>query len=474
MSDVAADTGVLRGTILVVDDDKSVRFTLAEALREDGHAVQAAADGAECHEMLAREAIDVVFLDQNLKESGESGLDILTQIRDKYPDTVVIMLTAYGRFADALEAGKRGCYQYLAKPPELEQLRLIVRNALAASNWRRQAEMLRDEQRRLYGTASIHGRSQKLLELLDKIRRAARSATSTVLLWGETGVGKELLARHLHDQSPVGAGPFVDLNCSAIPDQLLESTLFGHEKGAFTDARATQKGLFEMANGGTLFLDEVVEMGLPLQAKLLRVLENKTFRRVGGTTDIHVRTRIIAATNKELRREVDASRFREDLYYRLTVIPIHVAPLRERSEDVPDLVKYFVAHFSKELGRPISGVAPEAMDALVAYHWPGNVRELRNLIERIVLMESGDIIRLDQLPASLLEQAPVPASGSMEERLRASGRVPTIAEAERMAIEAAMEAARGNKTRAAEILGISRQTLRTKLKEYGMQEIPAE
>ncbi len=474
MNGEADSPDITGGVILIVDDEKSVRFTLSEALREDGHTLFAAGDGAECHEILGRSPVDVVLLDQNLKESGESGLDILSQIREKHPDTVVVMLTAYGRFADALEAGKRGCFQYLAKPPDLEQLRLVVRSALASSNWRRQAERLREEQRRHYGTAPIIGRSQKLRELLEKIRKAARSATSTVLVWGETGVGKELLARHLHDLSPVAGGPFVDLNCSAIPDQLLESTLFGHERGAFTDARAQQKGLFELANGGTLFLDEIVEMGLALQSKLLRVLETKSFRRVGGTADIHVRTRIVAATNKDLRRAVDEGRFREDLYYRLTVIPIFAPPLRERREDVPDLMDYFIDRFSKELGRMVTGVAPEAMEILMSYHWPGNVRELRNLVERIVLMESGETIRVDHLPASLLEQAPVPARPMLEEKLKVPSRAPTLADAERVAIETAMDAAKGNKTRAAEILGISRQTLRTKLKEYGMQEVPSE
>jgi DNA-binding NtrC family response regulator len=464
----------LRGGLLIVDDEKSVRFTLSEALREDGHTVFTAADGGECFEILQKESVDLVILDQNLKETGEDGLDILSRVREKHPDVTVIMLTAFARFDAALEAGRRGCYQYIKKPPDLDQLRLTIQSALHAAGWRRQAERLKEEQRQAFGTGAILGRSQKLQDLLEKVRKAARSATSTVLLWGETGVGKELLARTLHDHSPVSAGPFVDLNCSAIPEQLLESTLFGHEKGAFTDARAQQKGLFELANGGTLFLDEIVEMSLPLQAKLLRVLETKTFRRVGGTADIQVRTRIVAATNKDLHKEVDAGRFREDLYYRLTVIPIHVPPLRERREDVPALADYFVAHFGRELGRPVTGISPEAMAILQSYPWPGNVRELRNLIERIVLMESGEVIRPEHLPPAILEQAEAAPRRTVEEKLKGPGRAPTLADAERVAIEAAMEAAGGNKTRAAEILGISRQTLRTKLKEYGMQEVPAD
>jgi transcriptional regulator with PAS, ATPase and Fis domain len=302
-------------------------------------------------------------------------------------------------------------------------------------------------------------------KVFETVKKAASTGSSTVLLQGETGVGKELLAREVHDLGSTADGPFVEVNCSAFPENLLESELFGYEKGAFTDAKKPKRGLMEMANGGTLFLDEIGEMSLGLQSKLLRALEGKRFRRLGGTTDIHVDTRIVAATNRDLRSLVEQQKFREDLYYRLDVIRIMIPPLRERPEDVPPLVEYFVGNFNRELSKTVKGATDEAMGLLMAYRWPGNVRELKNVLERAILLESEEWILPEHLPVEIVGSA---GSGVqvLEARLHGEGGVTTLAQAERVAIEMALAHAGGNKTRAAEALGISRQTLRTKLKEY--------
>jgi transcriptional regulator with PAS, ATPase and Fis domain len=310
----------------------------------------------------------------------------------------------------------------------------------------------------------------RIQQVLENTKKVARSRTATVLIRGETGSGKELVARQIHFYSEVAAGPFVDVNCSAVPENLLESELFGHEKGAFTDAKVSREGLFEMADGGTLFLDEIAEMPPKLQAKLLKVLESKTFRRVGGSAPIRVQVRILAATNRDLFREVEAGRFREDLYYRLTVVPIFVPPLRDRQEDIPVLVKTFLEHFNREIRRGVIGITDRAMELLVAYNWPGNVRELKNLMERLVLMGSGERIDVADLPENIRLNLGGPRTRGRREDLFQPGRVPTLEEVERVAIEHALGQVGWNKTRAAERLGISRQTLRAKVKQYGIEE----
>jgi two-component system response regulator AtoC len=457
---------VVTGVVLVVDDEKSLRWSLAEGLREDGYDVVEAENGTECFAVLDSQPVDVVLLD--LKLPGEDGLTILQRIKHSYPEVTVVMMTAYGKFEDAVKATKIGCYNYIGKPFELDHMRLVIRNALATASLRKEVEYLRDEERRKYRSDYVFGSSQAIRKVLASIKKVSERGFSTVLIMGETGTGKELMARQIHLGSPWKEAPFVEVNCSAVPGTLLESELFGHEKGAFTDAHAAKKGLFELANRGTLFLDEIGEMSLELQSKLLRVMETKRFKRVGGVNDIQVETRIIAATNRNLRQAVDKGSFREDLYYRLTVIPIQLPPLRERREDVPVLIKCFVDQFNSELRKTVSGASKEAVEVMMAYNWPGNVRELRNVIERAMLLESEEEILPEHLPREIFEEATPSGAGQVESFISDSGRVLTLDEVEELAIGHALRVHGGNKTRAAQALGISRQTLRTKLKQYGM------
>ncbi len=449
--------------ILVVDDERTLRFTLKEGLSEEGYRVETAADGAEALDKLERDEFQLVLLDQKLPD--RNGIDLLRDIRAKRRDMQVVIMTAFGKFEQAVEAAKAGCYEYVAKPFELDHMKLIIQNALSQTRLAEEVSRLREVDRRRAGSMLIVGGSSKMIKIIEMIRRIAQAGKSTVMLQGETGVGKELLAREIHEQSAWRDGPFVDVNCSTFQENLLESELFGHAQGAFTDAKRPKKGLMELANGGTLFLDEIGDMHPNLQAKLLRALEMKRFRRVGGLADIHVDTRIVAATNRDLKAMVDQERFREDLFFRLDGIRLVIPPLRERPEDIPPLIDHFVDHWNSEFGRSVKGPNDEALQLLLAYRWPGNVRELRNVLERSILLESEEWILPEHLPVEIVSTG---GSGPrvLETRLHAEGGVTTLAQAERIAIEMALSKAGGNKTRAAEALGISRQTLRTKLKEY--------
>jgi two-component system NtrC family response regulator len=417
---------------------------------------------------MGRETVDLVLLDQNLKESGESGIDVLRKIKEARAETLVIIMTAYGRIETAVEATKLGCFQYLTKPVEIPQLRLLIQTALGTIQLRKEVEFLRGRNEREFLGERIFGESRKMQDLLENVKKVAQGGTSTVLIRGETGTGKELIARMIHYWGdPRGA--FVDMNCAAFPDNLLESELFGHEAGAFTDARKAKRGLLEMADRGTLFLDEIGEMRLDLQAKLLRVLENKSFRRVGGTTEIKVQTRFIAATNKDLFQEVEKGGLREDLYYRLSVIPIHVPPLRERPEDIALLSRYFLERFGRELGGKLSKISPKAMELLCNYRWPGNVRELKNLMERLVLLGSGSELLPADLPANVVSGETRPdRKKEAAEVVFLTDRVLPLADVEKAGIAHALAKVGGNKTKAADLLGIARQTLRTKIKDYGL------
>ncbi len=461
-----------RFSILIVDDEKNIRFSLTERFKDEYAAVYAVASGHEALALLENEPIDVVLLDQKLKESGEHGLDVLAEIKARHEHVVVIILTAFGEFGQAMQAARLGCYEYLAKPPDFDHLGLIMRNGLVAAELQREVARLRQSQRRQYKVELIQGADSPMKDVLTLTQRVARSS-SIVLILGETGVGKELIARTVHYHSPRSHGPFVEVNCSSIPETLIESELFGHEKGAFTDARRSKPGLFEVAAGGTLFLDEIGELRLPVQAKLLRVLENKTFRRVGGTEDRTADVRVVCATHRNLREMVDAEEFREDLFYRLSAIDIPVPPLRERVSDIPNLVKHFTDLFNSEFHLRVSEIAPDAMECLTRHAWPGNVRELRNVIERVMLTLDGDVITRDDLPDAVRGAArheppglADPLEGGGRDALATSDGVPTLAQLERWGIERAMRATGDNKTRAAELLGISRQTLRMKLRDF--------
>ena len=451
-----------RGTLLVVDDERSLRFSIGEWARDEGFVPLEAATGREAREILRDRGVDAVVLD--LKLGNEDGLDVLKDLRDAEPTLPVVMLTGHGTIDHAVRAIKLGAYDFMLKPPDLEHLSVVLERAMEHARLRQEVTRLREA---ATGRSEIIGDSDGLRTALARLERAAKAASSTVLIHGETGTGKELTARFLHDKSARAEGPFVELNCSAIPEQLLESELYGHEPGAFTDAKRQKKGLFEMAHRGTLFLDEIGEMAPQLQAKLLRVLETRTFRRVGGSTDISVDVRVVAATHRDLVKMVAEGRFREDLYFRLNVVPVVIPPLRERVSDIPLLAEHFVARFCRELGRPTARLTPEAMARMVSYRWPGNVRELRNVMERVVLLEADDEIRAEHLPQEMSQPAVAMTGGPAGDPFP-SGLVRPLADIEKLAIEHALRVCDGNKTRAATMLGIARQTLRTKLKDYAI------
>jgi DNA-binding NtrC family response regulator len=449
-------------TLLIVDDERSLRFSIGEWARDMGYTPLEAPGGREALEAVRDHGADAVLLD--LRLGDEDGLKLLRQIREADPDVPVVMLTGHGTVEHAVRAIKLGAYDFMLKPPDLDHLGVVLERAIEHARLRREVDHLRAT---APSAQPILGSSEALQRALSRLERAARGGTATVLLLGETGSGKELTARFLHEKSPRAAGPFIELNCSAIPEQLLESELYGHERGAFTDAKRFKKGLFELADGGTLFLDEIGEMAAPLQAKLLRVLETRTFRRVGGHAEIVVDVRVVAATHRDLSKMVAEGRFREDLYFRLNVVPVEIPALRERVGDVSILAEHFVQRFCRELGRPTAKLTAGALALLQAYAWPGNVRELKNVIERVVLLEAEDEILAEHLPSEITRGASPTARVAASEPFPA-GVVRPIADIEKLAIVHALAVCDGNKTRAATQLGISRQTLRTKLKEYAL------
>ena len=455
--------------ILIVDDEKTLRFTLAEAMGDEGYETHEAANGTEAMGHLRDSRVDVVLLDMKLKESGEDGLVILKRIKKDFSEVEVIMMTAYGKFDHAVAATKEGCYQFIGKPFQLDQIKMVVKAALENASLRREVEVLKRGVQGRFPTDQVVGESAGIREVLDTVEKVARSK-STLLLRGETGTGKEVIAKHIHRSSDVSEGPFVAINCTAVPEHLLESQLFGHEKGSFTDAKARKKGDFELADKGTLFLDEIGDMAPGLQAKLLRVLETGGIRRVGGTVDVAVQVRVVAATHKDLEQEVSEGRFREDLYYRLDVVRIPIPPLRERREDILPLIRFFLDHFNQEMGREVLGFSKDAEAALVSYRWPGNVRELRNVVERAVLLSRGTIALASELPLRVLAPSE-PPGGTLPPATDQS--MWSLADWEKYGIGLALRRFEGNKTRAADALGVSRQTLRSKIREYGLAEEPA-
>ncbi|MCC6652599.1 MAG: sigma-54-dependent Fis family transcriptional regulator [Candidatus Eisenbacteria bacterium] len=449
-------------TLLIVDDERSLRFSIGEWARDEGYSPLEAAAGREALEAIREQGVDAVLLD--LKLGDEDGLKLLKQIRELDPTVPVVMLTGHGTVEHAVRAIKMGAYDFMLKPPDLDHLGVVLERGLEHARLKREVDHLRATTR---SAQPIVGDSETLQKALTRLERAAKSGTSTVLIRGETGSGKELMARYLHDKSARSSGPFIELNCSAIPETLLESELYGHERGAFTDAKRFKKGLFELADGGTLFLDEIGEMAPQLQAKLLRVLETRTFRRVGGAVDITVDVRVVAATHRDLPRMVSEGKFREDLYFRLNVVPVEIPALRERPSDVVKLAEHFVARFCRELGRATVRIDPRALALMKSYAWPGNVRELKNVIERVVLLEAEEEILPEHLPVEMTRGA-APSAAAAGSQPFPTGVVRPLTDIEKMAIEHALTVCDGNKTKAAGLLQISRQTLRTKLKEYAL------
>ncbi len=453
--------------ILVVDDERSMREFLEILLRKEGYDVTTAGDVDGALVALDSDDFDLVISD--IQMPGKSGLDLLRSIRGAQGDALVVMITAFATTETAIAAMKEGAYDYLTKPFKVDEIKLVVQKALEKKLLTSENARLRFELRSERQQRPLVGNSPRMQQVYEMVARIAPTKTN-VLIAGESGTGKELVARAIHAESDRTAAPFVALNCAAIPENLLESELFGHVKGAFTGAVGNKAGLFEMADGGTLFLDEVGELTLPLQVKLLRVLQEKTIRRVGGTSDRRVDVRILAATNRRLEDEVAAGRFREDLYYRLNVIQLELPPLRERMEDLPLLVHHFVEKYGRELSKVVRGVSEEAMACLRAHAWPGNVRELENGIERAVALSRGEWIEAEALPPSVRQQA--------EERPGA--RLPQgnidldnlVADYERGLLLGALKRSGGVKKRAAQSLGISFRSFRYRLEKLGLDDDP--
>jgi DNA-binding NtrC family response regulator len=449
--------------ILIVDDEPSIRKVLSAHLRRAGHDVEAVGDGADAIRVLEDDVFNVVISDLKMPQVG--GMALLEWIQSNQPGLPVILITAHGTVDSAVEAIKRGAFDYVTKPFDQDEIAGVVTKALAteARNARRHVEA--DP----HGNFGMIGQSRLMLDLFALVEKVAPSPT-TVLVTGESGTGKELVARALHEQSPRRKGPFIQINCGAIPENLFEAELFGYEKGAFTGAVTSKPGRFEIADGGTLFLDEVGELPKDMQVKILRALQERTVDRVGGLRPVTVDVRLIAATNVDLAKAVEAGEFREDLYYRLNVIPIHLPPLRDRAEDVPLLVEHFLRRFNERLEKQVRRVAPDAMAALLEHPWPGNIRELENRMERGVLLVEGDTIHLSDLPGLRQGATPDPSGDDIDEMgLKEYVRVHT-AKLERRRIGRVLEAEQGNVTRAARRLGISRKSLQTKMKEYGLRD----
>ena len=445
--------------ILVVDDERNIRTLCSRVLAGDQIEVHGVGSGKEGLQTADEVSPDLVLLDLRLPDMD--GLEVLRALKARHAETAVIIITGFGQIQSAVEAMKAGATDYLEKPFEhLDKLKLAVARALEEVRARREIQRLHRLQEKEYRIDQLIGDSEGTRRLRELISKLARSEAATILIHGESGTGKELVARGLHYESTRRDFPFMEVNCAAITETLFESELFGHEKGAFTDAKAAKKGLMELADRGTLFLDEVSEMSLNSQAKFLRVLQERVLRRVGGTRDIKVDLRIIAATNRPLEMRVKEGLFREDLFYRLNVIPIHIPPLRERRDDVMPLARHFVVDANTRFHKSIKGFTPEAERLMLGYQWPGNVRELRNLIERLVILGSSDLIEPPHLPVQFATQVRQPVV------TEPSGDEPkTLAEIERAYIAQIMQRVESNKSKAAKVLGISRQTLRKKLME---------
>jgi two-component system response regulator PilR (NtrC family) len=452
--------------ILVVDDEQSMREFLEIFFRREGYDVTTAGDVQSGLMRIENDDFDVVISDMQMPEG--SGLDLLERVNEIAPETVFIVITAFASTDSAISAMRQGAYDYITKPFKVDEIRVTVEKALEKKLLATENRRLRTELRGQVRHRSIIGTSVSMQRVFDLVAQVADTKTN-VLISGESGTGKELVARAIHDQSDRASHPFVAVNCGAIPENLLESELFGHVKGAFTGAVQTKEGLFETADGGTLFLDEVGELTVPLQVKLLRAIQEKTIRRVGGTSDSRIDVRIISASNRDLQVEVEEGRFREDLYYRLNVIQVMLPSLRERSEDIPLLVNHFIEKYSAELGKPIQGISDEALDRLGAHTFPGNVRELENLIERAVALARGPQIEAENLPPSFGGRGDraiptrIPADGvDLDEMMNAY---------ERALLTEALGAAGGVKKRAAQLLGISFRSFRYRLEKLGLEDV---
>jgi DNA-binding NtrC family response regulator len=469
--------------ILVVDDERLVRWSLRQKCEEWGYAVIEAAGGEPGLRLAHQESPDLILLDVRMPDVN--GIQVLEQLRKSGDARAVIMITADPQLDDVKSALKLGAFDFVGKPLDFEELRVTIRNALEATRLRGEVQTLRGEVRRHTGYHEVIGVSPKMMELMSFVRKVAESEATTILIQGESGTGKDLIAKAIHYESSRRDKAFVPINCSAIPETLMEAELFGHERGAFTDAKQMKKGLFETADGGTLFLDEIGELSPLLQAKLLRVLEDQVIRRVGGVRDMQVDVRVIAASNRDLERAVRDETFRQDLYYRLAIIAIFIPALRERTEDILPMVDFFIERYNQRFKKSVRGITAETRRLLLAHNWPGNVRELKNSIERAMILEDEPMLRPKYLPFALgesarggltaFEHSSPPGDGGRQlpngrtlPKLYLPEEGTSLEEMERAMVELAMHQANGNQTHAARLLDISRDTLRYKLKKFGL------
>jgi two-component system, NtrC family, response regulator AtoC len=476
--------------ILIVDDEKLVRWSIVKQCSEFGYQSTEAESGREALQAIQTESPDLVLLDVHLPDM--SGIEVLEKLKQSEPNPSVIMMTADPRLDEVKAALRLGAYDFISKPLNFEELCITLQNALEAGALRDEVESLRGEIRRRAGYHDVIGISRKMTELMKFVKKIAASEAGTILIQGESGTGKDLIAKAIHFQSSRKDRPFVVINCSAIPENLMEAELFGHEKGAFTDAKAMKKGLFEIADGGTLFLDEIGELSPLLQAKLLRVLEDQVIRRVGGVRDMQIDVRVIAASNRDLERAVRENHFRQDLYYRLAIISIFLPPLRDRKEDIVPLVEFYLDHYNRKFRKNVRGLSEEARELVINYDWPGNVRELKNALERAMILEEDTLLRADGLPFALAEGRKSPTThveGGIslglpqpQELIRGEhGRflpsldIPdggtSLEDVEHALVEMALKQSHGNQIKAAKLLDISRDALRYKMKKFGLSHV---
>ncbi|HET6348284.1 MAG TPA: sigma-54 dependent transcriptional regulator [Candidatus Krumholzibacteria bacterium] len=464
----------MKSVILLVDDQDTIRFFLEKTLKQEGYDAVTARTGAEAIAR-AREVVpDLVLLD--LKLPDMDGLEVLRRIKEIFPEIGVVMITAFGDVETAVTAMKNGAYDFVSKPINLDQLLMVIRKGLESERLNREVLQLKRQMDPQVGFDYILGESPGMKRVYEVVQQVAKSDTTTVLIEGESGVGKEMVARLIHQYSNRASKPFMDINCASLPETLLESELFGYEKGAFTDAKGQKQGLLELANRGTLFLDEIGEMSLTIQVKLLRVLERMEFRRLGGTQDIHVSVRVVSATNRDLQKEVEEGRFRADLYYRLKVVPMYIPPLRERREDLLKFVNYFINMFNVKFSKNFTQISDEARQLMLSYPWPGNIRELKNVIERVVLLESGPVLQRGMLPFSSYRaeegtlgrridgilSTPLPEEGIDFEGL--------VSDLERALILKASEESEWNQSKTARLLNVKRDKLRYRMRSFDISD----
>jgi DNA-binding NtrC family response regulator len=453
-----------RANILVVDDEKLIRWSLKESLQQEGYTVKAVEDGRKAFQAVAEEPFDLVLLDYMLPDTN--GLEVLKEIRKTLPDLLVVMITSHSSVEHAVAAMKAGASDYMTKPFRNEDIAHRVARVLESGRLKRELQGLRKEQLERFGFDKVIGKSAPMRAIFNLVERILPLGDATVLIQGESGTGKDVLAKAIHYGGPRASAPYINITCTALPEALLESELFGHERGAFTDAKAQKKGLFELADGGTIFLDEIGDMSLYLQSKLLRFLEEKTFRRVGGQGDIKVDVRVIAATNRDLKKLVEKGQFREDLYFRLKVIPILLPPLRDRREDIPLLVQHFIEQFNREFKKSIRGVTPSLMKRLEEYDWPGNIRELKNTIERGMILSTQDHLGAEDLPLDLIDESAAEDGGGSAVKLTRKGiHLETL---ELDLVRQALQLTNGNQTRAGRLLGLNRDQIRYRIEKYNL------